>query len=359
MHCACQDPRVVIIISRGRNVVTVLGEPGVGKTLALKQAYEQSGRGGKFIHIDIGAASQSLIESILFGYERGAFTGAQKAKPSPFEEAGEGVVFIDEIGNAPLEVQIKLLRVLNERTIQRVGSSRNIPIHCAIVCATNADLEAMVAAGQFRADLYSRISGLVVEIPPLRERGEEEIVRLAAGFLGREVDAATREVLVNYDWPGNVRELKNACEVAADLVEADPETYSLAEEIRRRTRPRLEKGGAITPGKRRRRAFEAWRQEAARLTREKGWWSAGDLAAAVGAPRRTVRRWLLAPGIESQGECRWRRYRMRSIGHSESIGQNEWPIEIAENKGGMPPIGHSESIGHSEVADRNKPRRAS
>ena len=220
--------RVAERISQGTISVMLLGETGVGKEVFSETVHRLSPRRGKpFVRINCAALSESLLESELFGYEKGAFTGADKAKPGLLETAQGGTVFLDELGEMPLNLQAKLLRVIEQSQVLRVGglTPRNIDVR--YVSATNRDIEEDVAQGNFRQDLFYRLNGVTLVIPPLRER-RSEIDGLADTFLARvcqemgdipEPDISSRamELLKNYRWPGNIRELKNIIERAALL----------------------------------------------------------------------------------------------------------------------------------------------
>ncbi|MCW8140336.1 MAG: sigma 54-interacting transcriptional regulator, partial [Planctomycetota bacterium] len=206
--------------------VLVTGESGTGKELVARAVHEHSGRaGGPFVAINCAALTDSLLEAELFGYERGAFTGAASVgKKGLFEVAAGGTMFLDEIGEMALPLQAKLLRVLQERTIKRVGGLSELPVDVRIVASTNRDLEVEVAEGRFRKDLYYRLNVLNVVMPPLRDRGAD-VELLAQHFLktlslelGRTLDGFAPEALDlmrAYAWPGNVRELRNVVEHAA------------------------------------------------------------------------------------------------------------------------------------------------
>lgn len=202
--------------------VLVTGETGTGKELVSRALHARSARrNGPFIVFDCGAAPESLVESELFGHERGAFTGAVNARDGLFEMADGGTLFIDEVGEMPLEIQPKLLRVLEQREVRRVGSGRIRPVDVRVVAATNRNLRAEVEAGRFRADLYYRLAVVEVDLPPLRERPEDlpllvdHLIRRSPhnrGVVGVSPDVAG--VFAAYHWPGNVRELNNVVERA-------------------------------------------------------------------------------------------------------------------------------------------------
>ena len=205
-----------------RSTVLVTGESGTGKELVARAVHYHSDRvGGPFVAVNCKALATGVLESELFGHERGAFTGAERTKPGLFERADGGTLFLDEIGEIESGFQTKLLRVLQERRVQRVGATEDKPVDVRVVAASNRDLRAEVAAGRFREDLYFRLAVIPIHLPPLRER-REDVLPLAVHFLarwnrelGRSVAGWTPEVerwLVAHDWPGNVRELENAIE---------------------------------------------------------------------------------------------------------------------------------------------------
>jgi Nif-specific regulatory protein len=207
--------------------VCLLGETGTGKEVLARHVHGQSGRAkGPFVVVDCGSIPESLIESELFGHKKGAFTGAGDSRPGRFREAGGGTVFLDEIGELPLAMQPRLLRVLQEKTVQPLGASERLPVDARIVCATHRDLGKMVAEGRFREDLYYRLAVFTVPIPPLRERGED-VLLLAEHFLERYAamfrtalsgfTRAASEALLAHPWPGNVRELENRVQRAVLL----------------------------------------------------------------------------------------------------------------------------------------------
>jgi DNA-binding NtrC family response regulator len=211
--------------SEGRVLVT--GENGTGKELVARAIHEQSRRrAGPFVKLNCAAVPAELIESELFGHERGAFTGAVAARRGRFEQADGGTLFLDEVGDMPAAMQAKVLRVLQEGEFERVGGQQTLKVDVRVVAATNKDLEGEVKAGRFREDLYYRLAVVPVHAPPLRER-REDVPELAARFLaeacernGRKPMRLAREamlVLQGHDWPGNVRELKNLVERLAIL----------------------------------------------------------------------------------------------------------------------------------------------
>jgi DNA-binding NtrC family response regulator len=206
--------------------ITLLGETGVGKDVLACAVHDASARReGPFIVFDCGAVAPTLIESALFGHEKGAFTGANTSVAGAFERAHGGTLFFDEIGELSLELQPKLLRALEQRKIQRVGSTDEIPVDVRILAATNRDLEVEVAEGRFRQDLFFRLSAAVVSVPPLRARIADlpELVDAILSAEGRRlrVTRDTLDALASYDWPGNVRELRNVLMAAAAMADAD------------------------------------------------------------------------------------------------------------------------------------------
>lgn len=199
--------------------VLISGESGTGKELVAQSLHHNSARSKfAFVPINCGAIPENLLESELFGHERGAFTGADKLKKGLFESADNGTLFLDEIGELPMGMQVKLLRVLQEREFRRVGGTQNLPLNIRLVAATNQDLELMVKEGAFREDLFYRLNVVSVEIPPLRTRSED-IPMLIQNFHSKltgksdyTVHPDALKLMLNYRWPGNVRELENLVE---------------------------------------------------------------------------------------------------------------------------------------------------
>jgi transcriptional regulator with PAS, ATPase and Fis domain len=232
--CYVADPamqrlhRIVDRIAKGNISVLLLGETGVGKEVMAEAIHRASARAEKaFVRINCAAVTETLLESELFGYEKGAFTGATQSKPGLFETAHDGTIFLDEVGELPLTMQSKLLRVLEDRQVMRVGSLKGRPVDVRFVSATNRNLEEEVARGRFRQDLFFRLSGIPIVVPPLRQR-VCEIEGLARRFLiqicaqlGREpvltLAEGSLDLLLRYSWPGNIRELRNVIERAVLL----------------------------------------------------------------------------------------------------------------------------------------------
>ena len=228
-----EDPQILKIketINKVKDISTAVmltGESGTGKGIVAKRIHYFGSRSEQpFVHINCAAIPENLLESELFGHERGAFTGATQTQRGKFEQAGGGTIFLDEIGLLPLPLQSKLLNVLQEYSFERVGGSTPIPLKARIISATNADLERDVEQGRFREDLYFRLNVVRIDIPPLRYR-KGDIPALTQLFLSRfeqklgktirEVSPEFSHILMHYDWPGNVRELENAMESAVAL----------------------------------------------------------------------------------------------------------------------------------------------
>lgn len=208
--------------------ILITGESGTGKEVAARIVHERSGRDGPFVPINVGAVPENLLESELFGHEKGAFTGAEARKLGLFEAAQGGTLFLDEIGDLPIHLQVKVLRAIQERKVQRLGATRSLPVDIRFVAATNRDLETEVREGRFREDLYYRLNVIRIRMPSLRERPGD--IGLLAGFflrkfsgeLGRKIEGMSPEALALlelHSFPGNVRELENAIERAMILAD--------------------------------------------------------------------------------------------------------------------------------------------
>ncbi|MFA9459860.1 sigma-54-dependent transcriptional regulator [Thiohalorhabdus sp. Cl-TMA] len=219
------------LVAPAPSTVQITGESGTGKELVARALHTASPRSREpFVAVNCAALPGELIESELFGYEKGAFTGAHQARPGKFEEAGKGTLFLDEVGEMPLAMQVKLLRALQEREITRLGSHRALPVNARLVTATNRDLARDAEEGRFREDLYYRLNVIPLHLPPLRER-MEDIPLLARHFLerfahqlGRNPPVLTAEalsVLQAYPWPGNIRELENILERTVVMTQGD------------------------------------------------------------------------------------------------------------------------------------------
>ncbi len=222
--------RVIERVANSSATVLITGESGTGKELIARALHTQSSRStGPFVAINCGAIPSELLESELFGYEKGAFTGAHSSKKGLVEQADGGTLFLDEVSELLPRLQVKLLRVLQERELQRVGGERVMKVDVRVIAATNADLSERIRGGDFRSDLYYRLNVVSVRIPPLRER-VDDILPLAHHFLHKHghggqitgFDAVTAQILRRYPWPGNVRELENVIE-RATLLAKGPE----------------------------------------------------------------------------------------------------------------------------------------
>lgn len=243
--------KMILKVARSSSTVLIRGESGTGKEMISRSIHTQSPRAGEmFQAVNCAAINENLLESELFGHEKGSFTGAHAEKKGLFEVADRGTLFLDEIGELDISMQAKLLRALQEREIRRVGGTRAIKIDVRVVCATNRDLRAMVADGRFRDDLYYRINVLSIDVPPLRER-RDDIPVLIDFFLKkhtrntsrliRGLTPEARAVMLDYAWPGNVRQLESAIERAILLAESDLiSVEDLPLEVRQEARPQME-----------------------------------------------------------------------------------------------------------------------
>jgi formate hydrogenlyase transcriptional activator len=241
-------------VAQTDSTVLILGETGTGKELVARAIHKRSRRaGGAFIRVNCAAIPPSLVASELFGYEKGAFTGALQRRLGRFEAADGGTIFLDEVGELPPEAQVSLLRVLQEREIERVGSSHPIAVDVRVLAATNRDLEAAVERGTFREDLFYRLNVFPIRLPPLRERAEDIPIlveylvdRFAkqTGKIIRNIEKQTLQRLTAYDWPGNVRELQNVIERA--VVVSEGETFSIDESWLARKQRKASNGTPVT-----------------------------------------------------------------------------------------------------------------
>jgi DNA-binding NtrC family response regulator len=210
------------VIGPSDSTVLITGESGTGKEVTATLVHQNSRRRHHpFVAVSCALFSETLIESELFGHERGAFTGAIRDRPGRFELADGGTIFLDDIDDVPMSMQVKLLRVLQNRTIERLGGTRTVPVNVRVIAGSKRDLKLLVTEGKFREDLYYRLNVLPLALPPLRER-KEDVPLLMDHFLERyfrrrhedvpPISDAVKQAFAGYDWPGNVRELENACE---------------------------------------------------------------------------------------------------------------------------------------------------
>ena len=238
-----KSPALAALLERVEHVaptdVTVLieGETGTGKELIARAVHKRSRRSGHaFVSVNCAALAPSLVSSELFGHEKGAFTGADRRRLGRFELADGGTIFLDEVGELPPDTQIALLRVLQEREIERVGGAQPIQVNVRVIAATNRDLKAATASGAFRLDLFYRLNVFPIEVPPLRERKDdilmllEYFVKRCASRVGkniRSIDKRTFELFQSYEWPGNIRELQNVVE--RSVIVSSGDTFSIDE----------------------------------------------------------------------------------------------------------------------------------
>lgn len=301
-----------LIQKAGPSQATILitGESGTGKEVAARLVHEVSGREGGFVPINIGAVPETLLESELFGHEKGAFTGADARTQGLFEAAQGGSLFLDEIGDLPSHLQVKLLRAIQERKIQRLGATKDIPVDVRLIAATNRDLEAMVAGGTFREDLYYRLNVIRIHLPPLRERKGD--VPLLAGFflerltreLGRKGLGLSPEALAlleAYPYPGNIRELENALERAVILAEGsqiEARDFSLSGDLGRR---KACEGQTSVNALSRPRSLAEIEEEAILVALRRNAWHREKSAQELGITRRTLLNKVKDYGIQIPG----------------------------------------------------------
>jgi DNA-binding NtrC family response regulator len=290
------------------STVLLGGESGVGKDLIARAIHEKSRRAaGPFIKINSTAIPENLLESELFGYERGAFTGAITSKPGKFELADKGTLFLDEIGDVPPAIQVKLLRVLQEREFERLGGTKTIKVDVRLIAATNRDLREALEQGTFREDLYYRLNVVPIDIAPLRQRKEDipELVNLFitrfAGDSGKPVESITPQamhILVNYHWPGNVRELQNIIERACALAKG---TVLTVDDIHLDVRPSKAANGTsnfLPEGM----TLEHWEDEMIREALRRANGNKSQAARLLGLSRNALRYRLSKIGIADEGE---------------------------------------------------------
>lgn len=290
------------------STVLLGGESGVGKDLIARVIHEKSRRSsGPFVKINSTAIPENLLESELFGYEKGAFTGATTSKPGKFELADKGTLFLDEIGDVPAATQVKLLRVLQEREFERLGGTRTVKVDVRLVAATNRDLRAALEEGTFREDLYYRLNVVPIDIPPLREHKEDipELVNLflrrSSGESGKHITQVAPEglkVLIAYHWPGNVRELQNIIERASALAKGpvlEPADIHLDPQ---RSKPGNAAAALLPEGM----TMEQWEDEMIREALRRSHGNKSQAARLLGLSRNALRYRLSKIGIEDDSE---------------------------------------------------------
>ena len=284
------------------STVLLGGESGVGKDLVARAIHEHSSRSsGPFLKINSTAIPENLLESELFGYERGAFSGATSAKPGKFELANKGTLFLDEIGDVPPAIQVKLLRVIQEREFERLGGTKTLKVDVRLIAATNRDLRAALEEGTFRQDLYYRLNVVAIDIPPLREH-KEDIPALASLFLRRFGQASGKditsiapdavELLRQFRWPGNVRELENVLERA--LTFANGPVLTAADIHLDEPRPSGSAATAVLPEG---MTLDQWEQEIIREALRRANGNKSQAARALGLSRNALRYRLSQMGL--------------------------------------------------------------
>jgi DNA-binding NtrC family response regulator len=290
------------------STVLLGGESGVGKDLIARAIHEKSRRAsGPFIKINSTAIPENLLESELFGYERGAFTGANASKPGKFELADKGTLFLDEIGDVPATTQVKLLRVLQEREFERLGGTKTVKVDVRLIAATNRDLREALEQGTFREDLYYRLNVVPIDIAPLRQR-KGDIPDLANLFISlfakdsgkpvKSISPEAMQILVNYHWPGNVRELQNIIERACALAKG---LVLEAGDIRLDSRPAKAANGAgnfLPEGM----TLEHWEDEMIQEALRRAHGNKSQAARLLGLSRNALRYRLSKIGIADEGE---------------------------------------------------------
>jgi transcriptional regulator with PAS, ATPase and Fis domain len=294
--------RLVETLQHSEATVLITGESGTGKEVVARAIHQHSSRtGGPFVAVNCGALPADLLESELFGHIRGAFTGAVRDRVGRFELASHGTLFLDEIGDVPLSLQVKLLRVLQEKQYERVGESSTRTSHARIIAATNVDLRVALREGRLREDLYYRLCVVPIEVPPLRER-REDIPPLALNLLNRitaqhglvrRISPQAMRLLLDYSWTGNVRELANVIEYAVAVARMEtilPE--DLPDEIRRNStdieRGRVSVPPAPQPGPLAATLADGPEAERLRSVLDAHQWKRAEAAKALGLSRSTL-----------------------------------------------------------------------
>ena len=292
--------RKISAVAPTDTTVLIIGESGTGKELVAEAIHKLSNRPGKLVKINCSAIPEHLLESELFGYEKGAFTGALRRKPGKFELANGGTLFLDEIGDMPPALQSKLLRVIETGEVEPLGATSAKKVDVRIIAATNQDLERLMKEGKFRQDLYFRLRVFVIEIPPLRKRREDipilvsYFLRQISAKLGKKITSLSKDIMdafMEYDWPGNVRQLRNALEEIAILAEG--ETINVL--------PTFIEKEAIKPsleGK----TMEEIEREAIALALKKTGGNRVKAAKMLGIGTRTLYRKIEKYGLEKEGK---------------------------------------------------------
>jgi transcriptional regulator with GAF, ATPase, and Fis domain len=298
--------RMIDVLQQSESTVLVTGESGTGKEVMARIIHSHSPRkSGPFVAVNAAALPGELLESELFGHVKGAFTGAVRDRAGRFEAAEDGTLFLDEVGDVPLHLQVKLLRVLQEHNFERVGESQTRRTNARIIAATNRNLRRLVADGRFREDLYYRLRVFPIELPPLRSRREdiEPMARLLLSRVGSRTGRALRlspdavRVLLSYDWPGNVRELENALEFAATVCPGQTlQPEDLPPEIAPAAGPPSEEAPS-PPRVRAAATVDLEDDRDLRLALEENRWSRADTARAMGVSRSTLWRRMRAAGL--------------------------------------------------------------
>jgi len=300
-------------VAAADSTVLILGESGTGKDLMAQEIHERSPRVAKpFVAVNCAALPETLIESELFGYERGAFTGAAQQKKGRFEQAHGGTLFLDEVGDMNPVTQAKVLRALENRTIERLGGAQSIPVDVRVISATHRDLPAEIRNGKFREDLFYRLRVVTIDLPPLRAHKQDigvlsdAILKLHAARLGHSASLSKEALaaLENYDWPGNVRELKNALERSLVMCHGEEiQAGDLPREVVR-GEPLTQRGGGEHAGMSERDFREAKRKfEVAWITKElvSHRWNVSRTAATIGLHRQSLQEKLRELGIRRPG----------------------------------------------------------
>jgi DNA-binding NtrC family response regulator len=298
--------QMIARVAPTRTTVLLAGESGVGKDMIARAIHQHSSRkNAPFVKINCTALPENLMESELFGYEKGAFTGATSSKPGKFEQADKGTVFLDEIGDVPTHIQVKLLRILQEREFERLGSNVTRSVDVRVVAATNVDLRAALEQGRFREDLYYRLNVVPINVPPLRERKEDipflaiYFVRKLAADLGSavtQISSGAMDRLLAYSWPGNVRELENTIERSMVLASGTVlESSDIRIESVRQTQPNSTHEPLLPEGF----TLEQWEQAMIREAMRRANGNKSQAARLLGLTRNALRYRLSQMGLDS------------------------------------------------------------